>query len=71
MGHETGGSLAVPVWIDFMRVALQGLPSESRPMPEGLDFINDDYYYREFPPGEIVTNVGVSNPVHPTEYDSF
>lgn len=72
MGHETGGSLAVPVWIDFMQVALKGLPAENRPMPEGIDFINGDYYYREYPPGEIVTDVGISHPIHhATEYDSF
>ncbi len=71
IGRETGGSLAVPVWIDFMQVALRGLPAENRPMPEGIDFINGDYYYREYPPGEIATNVGVNSPIRTTEYDSF
>ena len=33
---EVGGVAALPIWIDYMRVALQGLPQIERPMPEGL-----------------------------------
>ena len=31
-----GGRAALPVWIDFMGVALDGLPDEPPPMPDGL-----------------------------------
>jgi penicillin-binding protein 1A len=34
--YEQGGRAALPVWIDFMRVALEGLPDEPPPMPDGL-----------------------------------
>jgi penicillin-binding protein 1A len=34
--HETAGRLAAPVWADFMRRALQGMPNETVPIPEGI-----------------------------------
>ena len=33
---EVGGVAALPIWIDYMRVALQGLPYIERPLPEGM-----------------------------------
>lgn len=33
---EVGGVAALPIWIDYMRVALQGLPQIEQPLPEGL-----------------------------------
>lgn len=50
---ETGGSAALPIWIDYMRVALQGQPEASRSVPPGLLVIhpdrgdNTDYIYAE------------------------
>jgi len=34
--HETAGRLAAPVWADFMRRALKGMPSGTQPIPEGI-----------------------------------
>lgn len=34
--NEFGGTAALPIWIDFMRQALEGKPEISRPQPEGL-----------------------------------
>ncbi len=34
--HESAGRLAAPVWADFMRRALQDLPAEIVPIPEGV-----------------------------------
>lgn len=34
--REFGGSAALPVWIDFMRVALKGKPNHNWEQPEGL-----------------------------------
>ncbi len=58
--NETGGGLALPMWIDYMQVALDGVP-ESRPgaMPSGLSKENGDFTYAEFPPGEAVARVGL------------
>jgi penicillin-binding protein 1A len=33
---EEGSRTALPIWIYFMREALQGVPEERRPMPDGL-----------------------------------
>jgi len=34
--NEFGGTAALPIWIDFMDVALEDLPENPRPQPEGL-----------------------------------
>ena len=34
--REYGGSAALPIWIDYMRTALAGMPDQSRPVPEGI-----------------------------------
>jgi len=34
--YETGSKAALPIWIDFMRVALDGTPEKSLERPEGL-----------------------------------
>jgi penicillin-binding protein 1A len=54
---ETGGTLALPIWIDYMRVALKDKPEQHRPMPEGLvevrpEFASEgpDYIYAEHLP---------------------
>jgi penicillin-binding protein 1A len=33
---EEGGKAALPIWVDFMRVALQGLPEQNREQPPGI-----------------------------------
>jgi len=35
-GDETGGHAALPIWIQFMREALKGVPEYTFPMPEGV-----------------------------------
>jgi penicillin-binding protein 1A len=39
---EVGGVAALPVWIDFMRVALKGRPEHSLPQPEGMVTVRID-----------------------------
>jgi len=34
--YETGSKAALPMWIEFMRTALRGLPETPMPRPEGL-----------------------------------
>jgi penicillin-binding protein 1A len=45
---ETGGGLALPVWIDFMGTALRGVPVEEPPVPEGLVNIGGEWFYEEY-----------------------
>ncbi|MDT8439187.1 MAG: PBP1A family penicillin-binding protein [Wenzhouxiangellaceae bacterium] len=33
---EQGGRTALPIWVDFMRVALDGMPETADPMPNGI-----------------------------------
>jgi penicillin-binding protein 1A len=40
--RETGAGAALPMWIDFMRVALDGVPEESLAQPEGLVTVRID-----------------------------
>ncbi len=48
---ETGGGLALPVWIDFMRTAIKGTPIEEPAVPEGVVNVGGEWYYEEFTPG--------------------
>jgi penicillin-binding protein 1A len=34
--REEGSATALPIWIEFMRVALRGAPEHQLPMPEGI-----------------------------------
>lgn len=63
--RETGGGLALPVWIGYMQKALQGVPVEDIPVPEGVILANGDYYYVENPPGSSLRSLGVEEA--PTE----
>jgi penicillin-binding protein 1A len=48
---ETGGGLALPIWIDFMQTALRGLPIEEPPAPEGVVNVGGEWYYEEYTRG--------------------
>jgi penicillin-binding protein 1A len=59
---ETGGGLALPIWIGFMQKALKGVPVEERQVPAGLVLYGDEYYYAENPPGTGVQSLDVGAP---------
>jgi penicillin-binding protein 1A len=44
----TGGKLALPIWIDFMKVALKDIPVSPRARPNDIGSFNDDLILREF-----------------------
>jgi penicillin-binding protein 1A len=46
-GREFGATLALPIWIDYMRVALAKRPEEERKTPEGVVRQDDDWIYAE------------------------
>ncbi len=48
---ETGGGLALPIWIGYMAKALKNIPIEERAIPEGIIAQDGEYYYAENPPG--------------------
>jgi penicillin-binding protein 1A len=57
--RETGGGLALPIWIDYMRVALPKSPMAGRSMPTGVLEIGGEFYTQESRPGVGVSSVGV------------
>lgn len=62
--RETGGGLALPIWINYMQKALKDVPIEARPIPDGLLQVGGDYYYAENPPGAGVRTLGLEE-THP------
>lgn len=57
---ETGGGLAMPVWIDYMKTALKDVPQKPLgPVPSGLKQIDGNFYFDEFPPGKAILRVGL------------
>jgi penicillin-binding protein 1A len=58
---ETGGGLALPIWISYMQKALKDAPIEERAMPDGIIQSGSDYYYAENPPGTGVRTLGVGD----------
>ncbi|MFJ7567440.1 penicillin-binding protein 1A [Herminiimonas sp. NPDC097707] len=59
--RETGGGLALPIWINYMQKALKNVPTVERTVPEGIIAANGDYFYAENPPGLGVRNLGLSD----------
>ncbi|HKU00956.1 MAG TPA: penicillin-binding transpeptidase domain-containing protein, partial [Paraburkholderia sp.] len=61
---ETGGGLALPVWIEYMQKALNGVPEYKMPMPDGVVTLGDELYYADATPGRgFVSTVGISQAV--------
>jgi penicillin-binding protein 1A len=58
--RETGGGLALPIWIDYMATALKGLPEQDVPPPAGIVRIDGEYYYTETRPGQGIASLGVA-----------
>lgn len=66
--RETGGGLALPIWINYMQKALKNVPMAERTVPEGIITANGEYFYAENPPGLGVRNLGLSDaPAHANE----
>ena len=55
---ETGGGLALPIWIDFMATALRNAPIEEPVAPEGVVNINGEWFYEEYTSGTGVRELG-------------
>jgi penicillin-binding protein 1A len=67
--NETGGGLSLPIWIEYMKHALNGVPVEQYPVPEGVVNIGDEWYYEEYTKGAGVASVGLEDkmPTAPDE----
>jgi penicillin-binding protein 1A len=59
--RETGGGLSLPVWIDYMAVALKGTPVQEPSAPEGLLNVGGEWYYEEYTRGNGVSSLGLDD----------
>jgi len=55
LGRVFGSGLALSAWLDYMKVALDGVPvAKPRPRPDGIIVEGGEFYLSEFPPGQAV-----------------
>jgi len=59
--RETGGGLALPIWISYMARVLPNRPPIYREEPEGIVNIGGEVYFAEFQPGHGVASVGLED----------
>ncbi len=59
--RETGGGLSLPVWISFMETALKNMPVMDAIAPEGVVYVNGEWYFDEYARGGGVTSLGLGN----------
>ena len=65
--RETGGGLALPIWLDYMASALKGLPLIERDPPVDVVTIDGEYYLQQFQPGEGVASLGLDEAQPPEQ----
>jgi penicillin-binding protein 1A len=46
--REFGATVALPIWLDYMKVAMQSRPAHDRPVPVGLTQVGSEWLYDEF-----------------------
>lgn len=66
--RETGGGLALPIWIGYMQTALKDIPIEERIVPNGIIKAEGDYFYIENPPGSVIQDTTNTEPVPVEEH---
>ena len=59
--RETGGGLALPIWISYMGTVLPNRPPVQIAQPEGVVNIAGEVYFAEFQPGYGVASVGLED----------
>jgi penicillin-binding protein 1A len=59
--HETGGGLALPVWIQFMATALKSEPLAEIQPASGVVFQNGDWLFDEYANNKGVTSLGLGD----------
>ena len=59
--RETGGGLALPIWISYMQKALATVPIMNREMPAGISALGSDFTYHEYIESGGVSSIGLSS----------
>ena len=65
--REFGATLALPAWIDYMRVALKGVPIFQRGEPSGVVQNEGDWMYSEFVDQGAVKTLGMDDAPAPAD----
>jgi penicillin-binding protein 1A len=65
--RETGGGLALPIWLDYMSSALKGQPIVDREPPPGVVTIDGEYYLEQFQPGQGLATLGLDETQPPEQ----
>ncbi|MBL0087016.1 MAG: PBP1A family penicillin-binding protein [Ideonella sp.] len=61
--RESGGGLALPIWINYMRLALAHVPVAPLPVPpDGVQRLGEDWVYSEWAGGGFVQRIGIADP---------
>lgn len=63
--REFGATLALPAWIEYMRVALKGVPVTQREAPPGVEQVDGDWMYTEFEQEGAVKTLGMDDAAAP------
>ena len=58
-GREFGATLALPIWIDYMRAALKNEPVAMLQAPGGVQEVQGDWLYDEFVGGGYISYLGM------------
>jgi penicillin-binding protein 1A len=57
--REFGATLALPIWIDYMRVAIKAEPVVNPATPDGVQAVQGDWLYDEFVGGGYIAQLGM------------
>ena len=68
--RETGGGLSLPVWITYMQHALKNVPVTGMPVPSGVVFEGNDWFFQEFTHSTGITSLGIEGKPHDGEAPS-
>ena len=60
--RESGSALALPIWIDYMAVALNGLPVQTLDVPPGVQRLGDEWIYDDWLGGGQVAHLRADGP---------
>ncbi|AFQ52143.1 penicillin-binding protein 1A [Burkholderia cepacia] len=57
MGRATGGTLALPVWLDYMKAAVDGRTPVDATPPQDVALVDGDFVYAEYTRGTCTADV--------------
>jgi len=55
--------VALPIWLDYMTIALKGIPILDREPPTDVVTIDGEYYLEQFQPGQGIASLGLDEEV--------